>query len=133
MMPIYTHLSITPLWVVLIINTLTYTAVMSRMIPSQALVSAVPDMKDRGAIMSINASVQQLGGGIAAIIGGWLIGQNAAGQLLHYDVLGYVTIGAFMICLVLMHYLNQYVTQKTGGIPYSKSIEKQEGAAMAVE
>jgi len=126
MMLVYTHLSITPLWVVLIVNTLTYTAVMSRQIPSQALVSAVPDMKDRGAFMSINASVQQMGGGIAAVIGGWLIGQNAAGQLVHYDVLGYVTIGAFAICLALMYNLNQYVTQKTGGMPYSKSVEKQE-------
>jgi len=44
--------------------------------------------------------------------GGWLIGQDAAGRLLHYDVLGYVTIGAFLLCIVLMYYVNSYMMQK---------------------
>jgi len=112
MVVIVTHLSVTPLWEVLIVNTLMYTAVMSRFIPSQALISGVPDMKDRGAFMAINSSVQQLGGGIASVVGGWLIGQDAAGRLLHYDVLGYVTIGAFLLCIVLMYYVNSYMVQK---------------------
>lgn len=112
MVVIITHLSITPLWLVLILNTLMYTAVMSRMIPTQAMVSGVPDMKDRGAFMSINSSVQQLGGGIASIVGGWIIGQDAAGRLVHYDELGYVTIGAFVICIVLMYFVNELLSQK---------------------
>jgi len=112
MVIVVTHLSITPLWVVLILNTLMYTAVMSRVIPSQALVSGVPEMKDRGAFMSINSSVQQLGGGIASVVGGWMIGQDAAGRLLHYDMLGYVTIGAFVICVVLMYFVNEHMSQK---------------------
>jgi predicted MFS family arabinose efflux permease len=115
MVIIITHLSVTPLWLVLIINTVMYTAVMSRMIPTQALVSGVPDQKDRGAFMSINSSVQQLGGGIASIVGGWLIGQDAAGRLLHYDLLGYVTIGAFVICVVLMYYVNRFMARKLQG------------------
>jgi len=113
MVSIFTHLSISPLWEVLILNTLTYTAVMSRLIPSQALISGVPEMKDRGAFMSINSSVQQLGGGIASVVGGWLIAQDTRGRLLHYDVLGYVTIGAFIACALLMYYVNRYMTQKT--------------------
>jgi predicted MFS family arabinose efflux permease len=112
MVIIITHLSITPLWLVLILNTLMYTAVMSRLIPTQAMISGVPDMKDRGAFMSINSSVQQLGGGIASVVGGWLIGQDAAGRLLHYDELGYVTLGAFAICIVLMYYVNAQLSQK---------------------
>jgi predicted MFS family arabinose efflux permease len=115
MVVIITHLSITPLWLVLILNTLMYTAIMSRVIPSQALVSAIPDMKDRGAFMSINSSVQQLGGGVASVVGGWLIGQDAAGRLVHYDLLGYVTMGAFLICVILMYYVNDHIRRKTGG------------------
>lgn len=113
MVLVITHLSITPLWEVLILNTLMYTAVTSRMIPTQALVSAVPDMKDRGAFMSINSSVQQLGGGIASLLGGWIISQNAEGKLVRYDALGYVTIGAFLICIVMMYFVNNYVSLKT--------------------
>lgn len=116
MVVIITHLSITPLWLVLILNTLMYTAIMSRVIPSQALVSAIPDMKDRGAFMSINSSVQQLGGGVASVVGGWLIGQDAAGRLVHYDLLGYVTMGAFLICVILMYYVNDYIRRKTGAV-----------------
>ena len=107
MVLIITHLGIIPLWQVLVLNTLMYTAVMSRMIPSQALVSAVPEWKDRGAFMSINSSVQQLGGGIAAVVGGWIIGQNAQGLLVHYDLLGFVTIGAFVVSAVLLYVVNK--------------------------
>jgi predicted MFS family arabinose efflux permease len=113
MVIILTHLTVTPLWLVLVINTLMYTAVMSRVIPSQALVSGVPEARDRGAFMSINSSVQQLGGGVASIIGGWIIGQDAAGRLLHYDILGYVTVGAFVVCVVLMYFVNAQLAKKT--------------------
>jgi predicted MFS family arabinose efflux permease len=112
MVLIFTHLSISPLWEVLVLNTLTYTAVMSRMIPSQALISGVPERMDRGAFMSINSSVQQLGGGIASVVGGWLIAEDPAGRLLHYDILGYVTMGAFIICVTLMYYVNRHMMQK---------------------
>ena len=113
LVPIFSALSITPLWEVLILNTLMYTAVFSRIIPSQALISGVPDAKERGAFMSINSSVQQLGGGIASVIGGWIIGQNAAGLLVHYNVLGWVTIAAFFACAVLMYAVNGYVMAKS--------------------
>jgi predicted MFS family arabinose efflux permease len=125
MVTILTHLAVTPLWEVLIVNTIMYTAVMSRFIPSQALISGVPDMKDRGAFMSINSSVQQLGGGIASVVGGWLIGQDAAGRLLHYEVLGYVTLGAFAICVVLMYFVNAHMAQKR-----SSSVSKSDIVAV---
>jgi len=112
MVLIFTHLGISPLWEVLLLNTLTYTAVMSRVIPSQAMISGVPEMKDRGAFMSINSSVQQLGGGIASVVGGWLIAQDSVGRLLHYDVLGYVTIGAFVVCAFLMGNVSRHMAQK---------------------
>lgn len=112
---ILTNLTVIPLWQVIVVNTLMYTAVFSRMIPTQALVSAVPDLKDRGAFMSINGSVQQLGGGIASVVGGWIISQNAAGLLVHYDTLGYVTVGAFLVCAILMYNVNKYVTNKSAG------------------
>jgi len=113
MVLILSRLSITPLWEVLVLNTLMYTAVFSRIIPSQALISAVPDSQDRGAFMSINASIQQLGGGIASTIGGFIIAEDTQGRLVHYDTLGLVTICAYMICGVLMWRVNQYVLGKT--------------------
>jgi predicted MFS family arabinose efflux permease len=112
MVPIITHMTITPLWEVLLLNTLMYTAVFSRVIPSQALISAVPDRQDRGAFMSINSSVQQLGGGIASAIGGLIIAENSKGLLVNYDVLGWVTVAAFMVCGVLMWRVNRQLQSK---------------------
>jgi predicted MFS family arabinose efflux permease len=112
MVPIFTHLTLTPLWELLLLNTILYTAVFSRVIPSQALISAVPDRQDRGAFMSINSSVQQLGGGIASAVGGLIIAESSKGLLVHYDILGYVTVGAFMICGVLMWRVNRQLESK---------------------
>ena len=113
MVLIFSRLSTTPLWEVLVLNTLLYTGVFLRMIPSQALISGVPDPQDRGAFMSINSSVQQLGGGIASALGGFIIAEDTQGRLVHYDTLGLVTILAYMICGVLMWRVNNYVSAKT--------------------
>jgi hypothetical protein len=56
--------------------------------------------------------VQQLGGGIAAVVGGWIIGQNAQGLLVHYDLLGFVTIGAFVVSAVLLYVVNKGIQTK---------------------
>jgi predicted MFS family arabinose efflux permease len=112
MVLIYTRIGLTPLWEVLLLNTLLYTAVFSRVIPSQALISAVPDRQDRGAFMSINSSVQQLGGGIASAVGGLIIAESSKGLLVHYDILGYATVAAFMICGILMWRVNRQLESK---------------------
>ncbi len=112
MVPIITHLGITPLWEVIVLNTIMYTAVNSRLIPSQALISGVPDPKDRGAFMSINASVQQLGGGVASAVGGLIIHQSAKGQLIHYDSVGYITVVALVFTSIMMYYVDRYIQSK---------------------
>ena len=50
--------------------------VMSRMIPSSALITGIPAMPDRGAFMSINSSLQQIAGGIAAAFAGMIVLQK---------------------------------------------------------
>ena len=44
MVVIYTHLSVTPLWLVIVLNVLMMMGIMSRMVPSQALMTGIPDM-----------------------------------------------------------------------------------------
>jgi len=112
MVVIYTHLGITPLWAVILVNVLLFVCVSSRMVPSQALMSAIPDAKDRGAFMSVNASVQQLSGGIAAGVAGLIVYQSPAGKLERYDLLGFVVCGAMITTLVMMHFINQAVKRK---------------------
>lgn len=90
---IYTNLKPVPFSIVLMLNLLMMTAIMSRMVPAMALVSALPQMQDRGAFMSINSSLQQIAGGIAAGVGGLIVVQQTkTSPLQHYDTLGYVIV-----------------------------------------
>jgi len=109
----YTQLGPTPMWVVMIINIVMFAGISARMISSSALVSAVPDMPDRGAFMSINSSVQQISGGIAAYVAGMIVVQSSTGELRNYDILGYVVAGTTVITIGLIWFVNNYVMSKT--------------------
>ena len=109
----YTHLGTTPLWAAIGLNVLLMVGVTSRMVPSSALMSAVPDMKDRGAYMSINASLQQLAGGISAMLAGRIVVQQTNfSPLENYDIVGYAVVGFSMISLLLMYRVNRLVKAK---------------------
>jgi predicted MFS family arabinose efflux permease len=88
---VYTNLTAVPLWIVMIFNVLMMIGIMSRMVPSMALVSALPEMKDRGAFMSINSSLQQIAGGLAAGVGGLIVFQkDKFSPLEHYNTVGVI-------------------------------------------
>lgn len=114
---IYCNLGVTPLWLVILFNVTMFAAITARMISSQALLSAVPDLSDRGAFMSINSSIQQISGGIAAYIAGLIVAQAPSGELLHYDTLGYVVSVTTFITIVLIWFVNQRVMKKLAVAP----------------
>jgi MFS family permease len=103
MVLIYCNLGITPVWVIIIMNVVLFMGITSRMISSSALISGVPEPKDRGAFMGINSSVQQISGGIASAAAGMIIFQNSTGFLEHYDVLGYVASATMVMTVLLMY------------------------------
>ena len=110
---IYCNLGITPLWLVIVMNVVMFVGISSRIISSSALMTAVPEAMDRGAFMSINASVQQISGGIASVVAGMIVVQTDTGKILHYDTLGYVVVGAMIITVIMMYFINEQVTRKT--------------------
>jgi predicted MFS family arabinose efflux permease len=112
MVAIYCHLGITPLWELIVLNVILFVGISSRMISSSALLTAVPDAKDRGAFMSVNASTQQISGGVASIIAGLIVVQTTSGKLEHYDTLGYVVIVSMLLATVMMYFLNRRVQKK---------------------
>lgn len=104
---IYTGLTPVPFWVVVMLNILLMMGIMSRMVPAMALVTALPEMKDRGAFMSINSSLQQIAGGIAAAIGGMIVVQkDKYSPLEHYDTLGYVIVVISIVGIVMLWRVN---------------------------
>lgn len=91
MVLLYTNLGQLALWQVIACNILMFVGIMSRIVPSTAMVSALPEMKDRGAFMSIMGSLQQLAGGVAAVIAGLIVHQETTSSPLeNFDVLGIV-------------------------------------------
>jgi len=107
---VYTHLSETPFWLVMIVNVLMMIGIMSRMVPSMALATSLPKMHDRGAFMSINASLQQIAGGIAAAVGGMIVVQKTkASPLEHYGTLGIVMVAITFISIFLVYRVSKIV------------------------
>lgn len=107
---IYTNLSATPFWLVVVINILMMMGIMSRMIPSTALVSAVPKREDRGAFMSINSSLQQIAGGVAAAVAGMIVvQQDQSSPLQHYNTVGYLTVVISLLSIYLLYRVNKLI------------------------
>ena len=113
MVGIYTNLGVTPFALVAGINVLMMMGVMGRMVPSTALVTAIPDLQDRGAFMSINSSLQQIAGGIAAAFAGTIVIQkDKFSPLEHYNTLGIIIICISFISILLMYRVNKLKKKK---------------------
>lgn len=127
MVVIYSNLTPVPLWEVIVISALMFAGIMSRMIPSQALMTAVPKIEDRGAFMSINSSLQQIAGGVASVIAGMVIIQQPGGRILHFNTLGYIVISIMSICAYCMFTINGRVLRKV----HIQTNEKKEAELIA--
>jgi len=110
---IYANLGPVSFWIVLIMNLGLQVGFMSRMVPSIALTSALPQKKDRGAFMGINSSLQQIAGGIAAAVSGMIVIQNDKfSPLEHYDYLVYVVVLLSIISVFLLFRVSRIVRNK---------------------
>jgi predicted MFS family arabinose efflux permease len=113
MVLIYTNLGPSPIWLVIIFNVLMMAGIMSRMIPSTALATAIPEMRDRGAFMSINSSLQQIAGGVAAAIAGMIVIQkNKFSPLEHYNTLGYIIVCISILSVIMIYRVSTLVKNK---------------------
>lgn len=107
---VYTHLVPMPFWIIVSVNVLMMIGIMARMVPSQALTASVPQMKDRGAFMSVNSSLQQMAGGFAAVLGGMIVVQKDNNSPLErFDILGYTVLVAILTNIFLTYRVNKMV------------------------
>jgi len=100
-----THLVPVPWWVVLINSTVFFILVPGRMIPGMAMVTAAAAPAVRGTFMSLTSSVQMLSSGLASLVAGMIIARNAAGQIEHYNVVGYLAIACGLASLWMAQHL----------------------------
>jgi len=110
---IYTNLGVTPFYLVVILNILMMAGILSRMTPSSALISAVPEMKDRGAFMSISSSLQQLAGGVAASLAGVIIVQQTKeSPLEHYPTLGIIVVLLSVLSIFMIYRVSRMIKRR---------------------
>ncbi|MRW88049.1 MFS transporter [Pseudoduganella sp. FT26W] len=117
MVLIYTHLGRVPLWMLVVVNTMMFVGIFSRMIPFQALSSTVPVQTQRGSYNAISASIQQLAGGLASVASGHIVTQAADGHLQHFDTVGYVVVGTSLVASFLVWRLQRNLTAEAALAP----------------
>lgn len=108
----YTNMGPSSLVAVICVNVLMFVSIFSRMIPSQAMTSAIPDAASRGSFMSVSSSLQQIAGGFASVIAGFIVVQRADGIIEHFDTLGYVMVGTATASLWMMYKIHKMISKK---------------------
>jgi MFS family permease len=109
MVLIYTHMHTSPLWMLCVVMVLLQIGIFSRIISASALMSALPAPADRGSYMSVSSSLQQVAGGVASVIAGFIVVEAPSGELLHFDVLGYVLVCTTAITLTFMYFIDRRI------------------------
>lgn len=96
-----THLPAVPLAALIAFFPFFMMAMSGRNIPLQALLTTIPEPSRRGAFLSANASMQQLGTGLGAWLGGLLLTSDAAGHIAGYGRNGWLATG-LTVCMLLL-------------------------------
>ncbi len=129
MVVIFTHLAITPLWLLVTVLVILQIGIFSRMISASALMSALPAPADRGAYMSIGSSLQQVAGGVAAVLSGMIVVEGADGVLVYFDRVGYVLVGTTLLTLSMMYFINRRIgAARAGAEPAPMGIAVEEAS-----
>src|SRR3989442_15104847 len=79
--------------------------------------SASIESRYRGGFMSINSSVQQFAGGLAAYAGGQIMGQSASGGITHFPIIGWLSVVCALTCIYLAKLLKARKAELVGAGP----------------
>jgi predicted MFS family arabinose efflux permease len=83
-----TNLPVVALTTTLLISTLFMVTTSGRMVPAMALITASAAPRNRGSFLSVNASVQQAAAGLAAALGGLMLGSAENGAMTGFPMVG---------------------------------------------
>ena len=90
-----------PMVGVLLVSSALFVVMSGRMIPGMALIGASADPRRRGSFMTLNSAVQSLAMGLAALVGGQILGRDGNGHLTHYWMAALLGGGASLLSFVL--------------------------------
>ncbi|WP_025597296.1 MFS transporter [Burkholderia sp. WSM2230] len=95
-----THLPDLPFYALLLFFPMFMVLMSGRTVPMQALLTTVPQPDRRGAFLSANSALQALGTGCGAWIGGLMLGNSSAGQIVGYGTVGWVSVAVALAGVV---------------------------------
>ena len=90
-----------PMVGVLLVSCVLFVVMSGRMIPGMALIGAAADPRRRGSFMTLNSAVQSLAMGLAALVGGQILGRDGDGHLTHYWIAALLGGSASLLSFVL--------------------------------
>lgn len=96
---VITHAPALPLFATLIVAVMFFVFVSGRMVPGMAVVTSAARPGGRGAFMTLNGAVMQIGSGCAATVSGALIQRLPSGALVHYNWVGWIATIATLIAI----------------------------------
>lgn len=100
-----TQLKPAPHYLIFTVTTIFFIGFGARFVPAMSLITSSVSPKQRGSFMSFNASIQQMAAGLSAFLSGLVIEKTAAGTLLHFDKIGYLAVGATLLCIFIIRRL----------------------------
>jgi predicted MFS family arabinose efflux permease len=96
-----THLPAWPLPLLLVATAGFMTMNAVRYVPAMAMITASVVPRQRAGFLSLNSALQQIAGGISVSLAAWIVDEDAAGHILHYGMLGWVSVVLVLATLVL--------------------------------
>ncbi|TVP50101.1 MAG: MFS transporter [Mongoliibacter sp.] len=99
---VITHLGATPIPYVLLISTMFFVTSNGRMVPASALITGTALPQNRGSFLSFNSAVQQIAAGMASFVAGLILAENINGELINFNIVGYIAIVFSLLCIPLI-------------------------------
>lgn len=115
MTALYTRLGPSSLTTLVAINVILFAGIFSRMVPWQVVVAGIPAPEQRGAFTAVNAALQQLAGGLAALVSGHIVSIAPDGRLQHFPTVGNVLIATTLVCCLLLWRLQKHAPGRPRG------------------
>lgn len=107
-----THLSITPVYLILTCTGLFFVSMGFRMIPAMALISGAPSPEHRGSYMGLVSSVQSLSSALASSLAGAIIIKDPnSNRLLNYTYVGYIAIFFTFLAILVVNKIHANTRQ----------------------
>jgi MFS transporter, DHA1 family, inner membrane transport protein len=106
MILLITNLPRLPISLVLAITSIFFIVIGGRVIPATATATAAVEPQQRGSFMAFNASVQQLGSGVAAFLAGMIVVKNGNGLYENFNLIGYIAIAINVLSIFVISRIN---------------------------